>query len=156
LYPTTSSTFASDSIAVGSTLSCPGGSPICAGYSTTTNESFGITSSSIVYNASGYGTIDYASGAFNGFNFTGITFADAGSLEGFSLSTDIPGLTPSLVSFTPNSIEVNLASILVDGTFTLTLNESAPVPEPGSLPLIATGLAALAFICLRRTRVLGC
>jgi PEP-CTERM motif len=146
LYPNTSTTFASDTIAVGSTLSCPGGSSICSPFSQSV-VTFGITSTSITYSAGGSSSAGYAPATFNGFDFTGLTFADSGSLQSFILGTNIAGLTSSDVSFTTNSIEINLTGRPVNGNFTLALNESpSAVPEPGSLLLFAIGLGALAGI----------
>lgn len=153
LYPDTSTSLASDMIAAGSTLGCPGSSPICTSFSQSV-VTFGITSNSITYSAAGSSSALYSPAAFDGFEFTGLTFADGGSLQSFILIANSPLLNPSNVSFTPNSIAINLAGLPINGNFSLILNESpSAVPEPGSLLLFAIGLGALAVIRLRRTRV---
>ncbi len=62
----------------------------------------------------------------------------------------MPGLTNSDVTFGPNFIEVNLQGLQVRGTFTLDLIPSTATPEPGTLALLGTALAAL--IGLRAAR----
>jgi hypothetical protein len=151
LYPDTLTTYASDTIAVGSTLNCPGSSPICSGYGSNGTEVFGVTSASITYVVANSTSTGYSSGAFNGFDFTGLTFADAGSLASFGLVTNIAGLIPADVSFTGNSIEINLQGLPVNGTFTLNLSETgSSVPEPGSLISVGAALGGLTLLLFRR------
>jgi hypothetical protein len=111
-----------------------------------------VAGSTISYTSAGYGTTNYALGSFNGFDFTGLTFLSGGSLTGFTLTTDIAGLTSSNVTFGPSFIEINLANLPVDDFFTLTLTSSSPsgVPEPSSLGLLATGLLAFAGFALKK------
>lgn len=144
LFPDTSSVFASDTIAVGTTLACPGSSPICSGYTTGTID-FTVASTSISYAADAGLTYDAAT--FNGFDFTGLTFADGGSLMGVTLTgSTIPGLTSSDVSFTGHSVEINLEDLAVSGDFTLNLVEGRAVPEPTYIPVIGVGLASFALL----------
>jgi len=150
LFPDTSTTFATDTIAVSSTLSCPGTSPICTGYGEGT-ESFTVNSTSITYTATGDST--YAASSFNGFNFTGLTFADAGTLTGFTLIPGISGLTSSAVSFGPHNIEINLEDLEVAGSFTLNLSETAgssTTPEPSFLAPLALAFGGFVFFLRRR------
>lgn len=81
---------------------------------------------------------------FNGFEFSDLDFSPLASLSGFTLSTNIAGLLPSAVSFTADSININLAG-LGAGTvfFELTLQETAAVPEPGTLLLLGAGLLGI-------------
>ena len=143
-FPNTSTTFASDTIAVGSSLSCPGASPICLGYQGGT-QTFSVGSSTISDTASGTLNSPYDSATFNGFDFTGLTFLGGGSLTGFTLTTDIAGLSNSRVTFGPSFIEINLRGLSVNGNFMLDLTSSGGniVPEPSSLALLGTGLLAL-------------
>ena len=142
-YPNTSTTFAKDTIAVGSSLSCPGSSLICTGYGFGT-QTFSVgasaISSAVVYPGS-----PYVGGAFNGFDFTGLTFLSGGSLSGFTLSTNIAGLTNSDVTFGPSNIEINLQNLPVSGDFTLNLltGGATATPEPSSLALVAAGVLGL-------------
>jgi len=150
LYPNGAMAIGTDTIAVGSSLSCPAdmASPICAGYGEDGSQVFSVGSSTISYEASGYPTTgggDYLDTPFDGFDFTGLTFASGNSLTGFTLTTDIAGLTSSDVTFTPSSIEINLAGLPVNGDFTLTLisGTTVPAPEPSTLVMLGVGLLAL-------------
>jgi PEP-CTERM motif len=146
LFPNTSTSIASDTIAVGSSLSCPGASSLCAFFPG--SAAFSVAPSSISYTAS-IGS-QYAVDPFNGFDFTGLTFLGGGSLTGFTLATDIAGLSPSNVTFGPSFIEINLQGLPTDSFFTLNLISS--VPEPASLALLGTGLLALAGFMRRKAR----
>jgi hypothetical protein len=93
--------------------------------------------------------------AFNGWRFTGLDFG--AGIAGVTLTSggpnDMLGLTQSDVSFTSNSISVNLAGVTpLHGWWTLTLQEAAPapVPLPASLPLFAIAVGSLAAIRRRR------
>ena len=141
--PNTSTTFVKDTVAVGSSITCPGSSPICTGYGFGT-ETFSVgaaaVSSTVVYPGS-YNS----NGAFNGFDFTGLAFLSGGSLSGFTLTTNIAGLTTSNVTFGPSNIEVNLQGLPVTGNFTLNLlsGGTTATPEPSSLVLMALGVLGL-------------
>jgi hypothetical protein len=151
LYPDAGTTIGSDTIAVGSTLACPGASPICVPYGGYGTETFSVGTSSISYSAL-FPPSTYGDTSFDGFDFTGLTFAGGGSLTGFTLTTDIPGLTDSDVTFGSNFIEVNLAGLSVDGDFTLDLT-SGPAdstPEPSSFLLLGIGLLALVGFARRK------
>lgn len=156
LYPNTSTTYASDTIGVGSSLACPPASPICAGYSEVGgSQTFSVGSSAISYTAygssSGSTPANYSPGAFNGFDFTGLTLT-SGSLTGYSLTTNIGGLSNSDVTFGSSFIEINLAALPVNGYFTLDLNPNSEttVPEPSSLVLLGTGLLSLVGFMRRK------
>ena len=151
LYPNTGTTIGSDTIAVGSTLACPGTSPICVPYSGYGTETFSVGTSSISYSAL-FPATTYTDTSFDGFDFTGLTFADGGSLTGFTLTTDIPGLTDSDVTFGSNFIAVNLAGLSVNGDFTLDLISGPAVstPEPSSSLLLGIGLLALVGFARRK------
>jgi hypothetical protein len=156
LFPDTSTVFGTDTIAVGSALACPNdASAVCIGYGDNGFQTFSVGSSSISYVATkwDFGGFCCYNGAatFNGFDFTGLTFQGGSSLTGFTLTTDLAGLTASDVTFGPSSIAINLANIPVNGEFTLNLLTNNSMPEPSSLALLGVGMLALAGLTLKKS-----
>ena len=104
-------------------------------------HSFAVGTDTITYTASG-NLIPYNTVLFNGWDFTGLTFASGASLGGFILTTNIAGLTASDVVSGPSFIEINMEGLPEDGSWTLTLiPQSTTVPEPSSLLLLGLGTA---------------
>ena len=154
LRPNTFTVTNTGTIAAGSSLSCPGASNICAGYNPTTSEVFSVGTSSITYTGAGYVPVTslYPTLTFDGFDFTNLTFASGGTLVGFTLTTNMSGLTSSDVTFTGSSIEIDLGGTPEDGTFTLNLissNDVVATPEPGTLTLLGAALIGLFAVALR-------
>lgn len=155
LDPDTSTIFATDTIAIGSALSCPGSgtSPVCAGFGGIGFQTFSVGPTSISYVATDW--VDkfccYATGVFNGFDFTGLTFLDGAQLSGFTLTTDMAGLNSSDVTFGRSFIEINLQNIPVNGDFTLNLITSNTVPEPSSSTLLGLSLIGSAALTLKKS-----
>ena len=91
-------------------------------------------------------------GQFNGFDFTGLTFASGDSLTGFTITSNSIGLTDADITIGPSSIFINLAGLPIDGSFTLDLTSgpSVSTPEPSSLLLLGIGLLALAGLTRKR------
>ena len=157
-------TIASDTIAVGSTLTCSSTSetsPICAGYSdgftVLGTETFSVSNSpdpSITYSVSDYpgiGNPPYP-GTTDGFEFTDLNFGSGDPLGGFTIVDNTIGLTDTDITITGSSIFINLAGLPVDGTFTIDLTPQAgvPTPEPSSLLMLGIGLLALMGLAGKR------
>jgi hypothetical protein len=154
LYPTTGGVITTGTDNVGSVLTCPSAASFCgSGLNAVLEEddatwSFDVESLSLSFTSDDVGLV-FLPGTFNGFDFSGLTFADGSSLANFDLTTDIAGLTASDVTFGSNFIEVNLQNLPADGTFTLTL---IPSPEPGTLPLLGLALIGLTALGWRRRK----
>jgi hypothetical protein len=154
LFPNTISPLATGTTNVGTTLSCPSASGFCnpnldfsliqAGGT----WSFDITSTSITFTSNLVGE-DFDNGSFNGFFFSDFTFQDGDSLGGYSLTTNIPGLTNSNVTMDGNSIYVNLQDLSANGSFTIDL---VSAPEPSTLASLLLGVVILAALLFWRRR----
>lgn len=145
-FPNLASLFATTSVLVGggAEVTCPGADPLCAGFAEPGTIDIGATS--IVINEQAGSA--WTGGAFNGFDFTSLDFGAGISLVGFTLTTDLAGLTNANISFTANSISFNAAGLsFADAPYTIRLDliTSASVPEPGTLALLGIALTAVAF-----------
>ena len=83
--------------------------------------------------------VTYGTGPFNGFVFT---FATAPTILGVTLDA-ASTFTPTALSFTYNSVSLNLSGDTVTSTSTAILDlqlAGVAAPEPGSLLLLLTGL----------------
>ncbi len=86
--------------------------------------------------------------ATNGFDFTGL---DAGgTINGYTLTTDIPGLDGSRISFTGSTFDVYMGALVVAPTafFDVVFD----VPEPGGMALVLAGLGGMAAVRRGRKR----
>jgi PEP-CTERM motif len=154
LYPNTSTVYETGgAIAVGSSLTCPGSSPICVPFGELGTETFSVGTSTISFDVVNLNPSSFTPGAFNGYQFSNLAFLGGGCLTGFTLSTNIANLNNSDVSFGCNYIDINLQGLDLAGTedFSLALtSKSVVTPEPSSLVLMGTGLLALGAFIRRR------
>lgn len=128
-------------------LHCPPDIPFCGTISTPFSLDF--TDTQIVYHYGPSVVAGFGPSAFNGFVFTNLNMGSP--ITGFTLSSfGFTGLDNSAVSFTANSLSINLQGALEAPTagWTVTLQT---VPEPSVAELIGAGLALL-FAC-RRLRI---
>jgi hypothetical protein len=153
LFPNTSTVFATDSLTVGATYTCPtaftsGPLNACAGFSEN-GSTISSTANSITYTEAAGDA--WSGGAFNGFEYSGLTFT-SGSLIGVSLATNIVGLSAADVSISGGDIFINYQGLSTTSAAggpvyaTLTLQ----TPEPGSLLLLSMGLLGLLGMTRRK------
>lgn len=152
LFPDDSTIIASSVLTVGTTLNCTAGGPgICAPFA---QEATFLASDLSITLTEGGGS-GYSAAAFNGISYSGLTFDDGSSLIGFSLDTDLAGLTVANITLTPTSIQFNAQGLSFPNDYFITLNlitRAAPVvPEPATWALMIGGFA-LAGAAIRRRK----
>lgn len=87
--------------------------------------------------------------------FTDLDWVDApGRIVGFTLTTDIEGLTAADVTFGDDFVMVNSGDFTGTGTLTIDLDVThsteTPVAEPHILSLLAAGMLGIALLLRRR------
>jgi hypothetical protein len=132
------------------TLDCPAfGSGVCAAFVENAAITIGANSFSVVENSGS----SYATEPFNGVEFSNLDFGPGEKITGFSLLTNLPGLTAADVSFTSNSIMYNGSGLSFETSpyfITLTVNTSIPEFSPWGMMLL--GFAGLGFAGYRTSR----
>jgi hypothetical protein len=91
-------------------ISCPGsnsGGDFCNAFPSPAQVS--IQGLSIVFTG---GPILWDAVPYNGIGFFGLNFGDGSALTGFTLTTNLPGLSKAAVTFTSNSIQFNAEGLL--------------------------------------------
>ena len=154
LFPSNSSVFGSSNILVQAPfpeLTCSAGGPgVCSAFAEP--ATFNIQALSITLSEQAGSA--YSAGAFNGLEFSNLNFGGGATLTGFTLNTNLAGLTPADVSFTPTSIEFNAQGLSFEsGDYFVTLNlitSTSAVPEPSTWAMIILGFAGIGFMTYRR------
>lgn len=149
---------ASSNILVGAPfpeLTCPGGfsgAGICAAFAEATTIDIGALTIDLNEN----GGAVYGVFTFDGVDFTNLNFGNGDTISGFTLATNLPGLTNADISFTAHSIEFNAEGLAFPNSYYIDLTLTT-APEPRSLALLLTMLLAAAFIVrkqiVRTTRI---
>ena len=152
LYPNATSAYATSTLTVGTTVSCPGADPICKG---TFVEPTTLLASGLAITLNELGGTNYSTAAFSGINFSNLLFDDGSLLTGYSLSTNLAGLDASRIAFTSNSISFNGQGLaFLNSPYFITLNlltSTGAVPEPSTWAMMLMGFGGLGFQ-LRRKR----
>jgi hypothetical protein len=95
----------------------------------------------------------YATGPFNGIQFSNLDFGPGEKITGFSLLTNLPGLTPADISFTGDSIEYNASGLSFENSpYFVTLTVTTAVPELSTWAMMMLGFAGLGFVAYRTSR----
>ena len=153
LYPNATSAYATSTLTVGTTVSCPGADPICNNY--TFAKPTTLLASGLAITLNELGGSSYNPVAFNGINFSNLLFDDGSLLTGYSLSTNLAGLDASRIAFTSNSISFNGQGLaFLNSPYFITLNlltSTSAVPEPSTWAMMLMGFGGLGFQ-LRRKR----
>ena len=153
LFPDESTVFVSDVVTVGVGVEvegvigdCSGDSNLCSYFGEFSQ--IDIEMNSITFSVPGGSVSGFTVAEFNGLLFDDLDWGPGYALEGFSLTTNFPGLTDDRVSFTEDSIRVNLQGIasLPTGAF-MTL-DLLVVPEPNAVLLLVVGATCLGMLRL--------
>ena len=154
LSPTATSVFAGPTVLPittdPTTLDCPAfGSGVCAAFVENAAITIGADSFTVVEDSGS----SYATEPFNGIQFSNLDFGPGEKITGFSLLTNLPGLTPADISFTGDSIEYNASGLSFENSpYFVTLTVTTAVPELSTLALMLLGFAGLGFAGYRASR----
>lgn len=115
---------------------------------------YGVSDTNIRITSSAVANINFLPAAFNGVSFTDVT-ADPG-ITGLVVNpaTNLAGFDASRISFTSNTVFVNLQGLVTTPLTVVSLDVrfgATAVPEPPALALAGTGVL-LALGCARRRR----
>ena len=132
----------------GTEVTCTGGGTgnanVCGILSAFDRQTIDIAALSITYAYSGAGS-GFNNLQPNGFDFENLN--PGAPITGVSLTTNIPGLDSGRVTFTANSIQVDMHNLSLPGpldSFTVGISAASAIPEPSGLLLAICGLSAFA------------
>jgi hypothetical protein len=153
LFPTVTQVFGATVLPITTdptTLDCPAfGSGVCGAFAETAAITIGADSFTVVENSGS----SYAAASFNGVEFSDLDFGPGEKITGFSLLTNLPGLTPADISFTGDSIKYNASGLSFENSpYFVTLTVSTAVPEISTSAMMIFGLAGLGFVAYRTSR----
>ena len=140
------------SVGAGVEVTCTGGGTgnanVCSAL-TAANQYIDIGDTSIAYSYVGTNP-----GGFNNVHPNGMTFQDldpAGTILGVTLTTDIFGLDMTRVTFTDNSVSIDLGGLALGTSASFTLDLQT-IPEPTALLPIVAAIGALGWTRRRYAR----
>ena len=92
---------------------------------------------------------------FNGISYSDLTFDDGSTLIGFSLDTNLAGLTVANITLTPTSIQFNAQGLSFPNDYFITLNlitkaATPAVPEAATWAMMIVGLGVAGMAMRRR------
>ncbi|MBV8895017.1 MAG: hypothetical protein JO051_00790 [Acidobacteriaceae bacterium] len=132
------------------TLDCPAfGSGVCSAFAESAAITIGADSFTVVENSGS----SYTTASFNGVEFSNLDFGPGEKITGFSLLTNLPGLTPADISFTSDSIRYDASGLSFQNSpYFVTLTVTTAVPELSTYVLMLLGFAGLGFAGYRKSR----
>jgi hypothetical protein len=153
LFPTATQVFGTTILPITTdptTLDCSAsGSGVCSAFVENAAITIGADSFTVVENSGN----SYATAAFNGVEFSNLDFGPGEKITGFSLLTNLPGLTPADISFTGDSIEYNASGLSFENSpYFITLTVTTAVPELSTWAMLLLGFAGLGFAGYRKSR----
>ena len=152
LFPNSATVFGTSVVPVtsGVEITCPGssgGTGVCTAFVEPATIDIGATSI-VVHELAG---TSYTAASFNGLQFTNLNFGSGSSLTGFTLTTDLAGLTPADISFTNDSIAYNAEGLsFADSPYTIRLDLTASTPEPSTIGLFGLFILSAGVWKLRK------
>ena len=153
LFPSATQVFATTVLPITTdptTLDCPAfGSGVCSAFAESAAITIGADSFTVVENSGS----SYTTASFNGVEFSNLDFGPGEKITGFSLLTNLPGLTPADISFTSDSIRYDASGLSFQSSpYFVTLTVTTAVPELSTYVLMLLGFAGLGFAGYRKSR----
>jgi hypothetical protein len=153
LFPTVTQVFGATVLPITTdptTLDCAAfGSGVCGAFAETAAITIGADSFTVVENSGS----SYTTASFNGVEFSNLDFGPGEKITGFSLLTNLPGLTPADISFTGDSIEYNASGLSFENSpYFITLTVTTAIPELSTSAMMILGFTGLGFAAYRTSR----